>query len=432
MASHTSSQSLMSAMVHRVERVMLGPMRGDVRYNVWVETIAALLFGIFWAVVVGFMPVILRKMGATESHLAIYVVFMSLGLLFTPITAYVFQRYNIIKVSTWIWVFGRSVFVLTPFVADNVTLFMVCLGIFWICETVPSPGYVRLLEQLYPDELRGRIMSFVRIGMTLMILIMTPIAGWLLDQVNFVYILPAMSVVGWLAAAVFAKLRTVVPPPSDQSVVAVSLATPVRPPFWQMLREVGKNRPFMIFLALNVLFGCGTLIGSPLYAVVQVNRLEMNYTEVGYLNLVQSITWLLGFFFWGRITDRRGPIWVLVISMLCGAMLPFGFMVAQSMWWLVPAFIGQGLLLGGFDLGFTNTAIAVADRKRLEIYFAAVHMVSGARGILVPLLTPVLIAAQVSETAIFAVGGILIVISAGMAYWIRIPAHKEPYTQRTE
>lgn len=231
MASHTSSQSLMSAMVHRVERVMLGPMRGDVRYNVWVETIAALLFGIFWAVVVGFMPVILRKMGATESHLAIYVVFMSLGLLFTPITAYVFQRYNIIKVSTWIWVFGRSVFVLTPFVADNVTLFMVCLGIFWICETVPSPGYVRLLEQLYPDELRGRIMSFVRIGMTLMILIMTPIAGWLLDQVNFVYILPAMSVVGWLAAAVFAKLRTVVPPPSDQSVVAVSLATPVRPPF---------------------------------------------------------------------------------------------------------------------------------------------------------------------------------------------------------
>jgi MFS family permease len=188
----------------------------------------------------------------------------------------------------------------------------------------------------------------------------------------------------------------------------------------------------MVFLALNVLFGCGTLIGSPLYAVVQVNRLEMNYTEVGYLNLVQSITWLLGFFFWGRITDRRGPIWVLVISMLCGAMLPFGFMVAQSAWWLVPAFIGQGLLLGGFDLGFTNTAIAIADRKRLEVYFAAVHMVSGARGILVPLLTPILIAAHVTETAIFAIGGVLIVISAGMAYWIRIPAPQEPHTQGTE
>ena len=113
-------------------------------------------------------------------------------------------------------------------------------------------------------------------------------------------------------------------------------------------------------------------------------------------------------------------------------MLPFGFMVAQSAWWLVPAFIGQGLLLGGFDLGFTNTAIAIADRKRLEVYFAAVHMVSGARGILVPLLTPILIAAHVTETVIFAVGGVLIVISAGMAYWIRIPAPQEPHTQGTE
>jgi MFS family permease len=278
---------------------MLGPMRSDVRYNVWVETIAALLFGIFWAVVVGFMPVVLRKMGATESHLAIYVVFMSLGLLFTPVTAFIFQRYNIIKVSTWIWVFGRSMFLLTPLVATNVNLFMVCLGIFWICETVPSPGYVRLLEQLYPDELRGRIMSFVRIGMTLMILLMTPVAGWLLDQVSFVYILPAMSIIGWLASAVFARLRTVTPAPTDDQ--AINTPRTSRLPLRQIMGEIGRNRPFMVFLALNVLFGCGTLIGSPLYAVVQVNRLEMNYTEVGYLNLVQSITWLLGFFFWGRI-----------------------------------------------------------------------------------------------------------------------------------
>jgi MFS family permease len=321
-------------------------------------------------------------------------------------------------------------FLLTPLVATNVNLFMVCLGIFWICETVPSPGYVRLLEQLYPDELRGRIMSFVRIGMTLMILLMTPVAGWLLDQVSFVYILPAMSIIGWLASAVFARLRTVTPAPTADQ--AINTPRTSRLPLRQIMGEIGRNRPFMVFLALNVLFGCGTLIGSPLYAVVQVNRLEMNYTEVGYLNLVQSITWLLGFFFWGRITDRRGPIWVLVISMLCGAMLPFGFMVAQSAWWLVPAFIGQGLLLGGFDLGFTNTAIAIADRKRLEVYFAAVHMVSGARGILVPLLTPILIAAHVTETAIFAIGGVLIVISAGMAYWIRIPAPQEPHTQGTE
>lgn len=431
MSIQSSLQSGLSAMVHRVERRMLGPMRSDVRYNVWVETIAAVLFGIFWAVIVGFMPVVLRKMGATETHLSVYVVFMSLGLLFTPITAMVFQRYNIIKVSTWIWVVGRSVFVLTPFITHDINLFMVCLGIFWICETVPSPGYVRLLAQLYPDELRGRIMSFVRIGMTLMILLMTPVAGWLLDRFNYVYILPCMSIIGWLASAVFAQLK-VVPLATTEPQPPVTDVQTVRVPLRQIIAEITKNRSFMVFLVLNVLFGCGTLIVSPLYAVVQVNRLDLNYTQVGYLNLIQSVTWLLGFFFWGRITDKRGPIWVLVISMLCGALMPFGFMVAQSIWLLIPAFIGQGLLLGGFDLGFTNTAIAIADRKRLEIYFAAVHVVSGARGILVPLLTPILIAAHISETVIFAIGGVLVVLSAGMAYWIRIPPQSATPAATTE
>ena len=78
--------------------------------------------------------------------------------------------------------------------------------------------------------------------------------------------------------------------------------------------------------------------------------------------------------------------------------------------------------MGGFDLGFTTTAMALADRKRLEIYFSVVHLVSGVRGIVIPLLTPLLIVANVSEIVIFGVGGFCILASAVLAFWIRIPA----------
>lgn len=73
-------------------------------------------------------------------------------------------------------------------------------------------------------------------------------------------------------------------------------------------------------------------------------------------------------------------------------------------------------------MGFTTTAMALADRKRLEIYFSVVHVVSGVRGIVIPLLTPLLIVAQVSEMVIFGVGGVCILASVVLAYWIRIPA----------
>lgn len=406
--------SLFTAMLHRVEHRMLGPMSAELRHNVWIETAASMLFGLFWATSIGFFPVILRNMGASSDQLSVYVVFQSLGLIFTPISAALFQRYRIIKLSQKFWYVGRSMLLLVPFVGTNVNLFMVLVGIFWICELVPAPGYVRLLERLYPDNLRGRIMGFVRIGMTAAILTMTPIAGWLLDQFGYTIILPAIALCGLAANYVFGKLV------GNDAPAAVE-SSHVRPTFRQVMTELGRNRPFVIFLIMNTIFGCGTLIGAPLYAVVQVSRLQLSYTEVGYLGTLQSVTWLMGNFIWGGLIDKRGPLFVLMISILCAALMPLSFMVAQSFWWLVPAFICQGLVLGGFDLGFTNTAIALADRSKLETYFAALHLVAGVRGIAIPLLTPVLMVAEVNEYYIFAAGGVMVLLSALLVYRIRMP-----------
>ena len=406
--------SMFRAVLHRVEHRMLGPMSAELRHNVWVETVASMLFGLFWATTIGFFPVILRNMGASGDQLSVYVVFQSLGLIFTPFSAALFQRYRIIKVSQVFWYIGRGTLLLVPFVGSNVNAFMVLVGIFWICELVPAPGYVRLLERLYPDNLRGRIMGFVRIGMTAAILTMTPIAGWLLDTFGYAIILPSIAVAGLIANYMFGKLI-------GNDAPAVREEKHVRPTLGQILAELSRNRPFVIFLILNTIFGCGTLIGAPLYAIVQVSRLQLSYTEVGYLGTLQSVTWLLGNFVWGGLIDKKGPLFVLMISILCAALMPLSFMVATSFWWLVPAFICQGLVFGGFDLGFTNAAIALADRSKLEIYFSALHVVAGIRGIAIPLLTPILMAARVDEFYIFAAGGVMVLLSALLVYRIRMP-----------
>lgn len=393
---------------------MLGPMSAELRRNVWVETFASIFFGMFWATTIGFFPVILRNMGATSDQLSIYVVFQSLGLIFTPISAALFQRYRIIRVSNIIWYVGRSMMLLVPFVGNNVMLFLVLVGIFWVCELMPAPGYVRLLERLYPDNLRGRIMGFVRIGMTSAILLMTPTAGWLFDRWDYQIVLPTIAVFGLAANYIFGKLRgNDAPTPPDPSRHA--------PTFREVMSELSRNRAFVMFILMNTIFGCGTLIGAPLYADVQVAKLKLTYTEVGYLGTLQSITWLLGNFVWGGLLDKRGPRFLLLLSILCAATLPFSFMIATSFWWLVPAYICQGLVLGGFDIAFTNTAIALADRTKLEIYFSALHVIGGVRGIAIPLVTPLLVAAHVDYTYIFGAGGALVLLSALLVYRIRMP-----------
>ena len=62
-------------------------------------------------------------------------------------------------------------------------------------------------------------------------------------------------------------------------------------------------------LRLSVLLGF--LMGLPLFAVVQVDRLQLSYSEIGYLGLAQSICWLLGNLYWGRLLDRRGGLWLM-------------------------------------------------------------------------------------------------------------------------
>jgi hypothetical protein len=43
----------------RLERALMGSFPKDVRRNVWVEMIASIWFGIFHAIAIAFMPVVL-------------------------------------------------------------------------------------------------------------------------------------------------------------------------------------------------------------------------------------------------------------------------------------------------------------------------------------------------------------------------------------
>ena len=44
----------------------------------------------------------------------------------------------------------------------------------------------------------------------------------------------------------------------------------------------------------------------PLYPLVQVDRLQLSYSQIGLLGLVESLTWCLSYLLWGRTIDRRG------------------------------------------------------------------------------------------------------------------------------
>lgn len=392
----------------RLERFLFGGLPERVRYNTRFDLAGALAYGAFFSASLAFMPVVLRRLGASTTELALYVTLTYVGQLLSPLSLSLLRRMSPMTFATVVWALGRAILVFGLFVNEAPWL-LVLAGIFWIAEALPGPAYSQIMQQSYPPAFRGRAMSGVRIGTTVAVLLLTPFAGQMLDRFGHQLLLGIASFFGVLSIILFAYMRPIVPagpPPTGFSL----------PTLFRLLRG---DRRFALYLGTLIVYGFGAVMPLALYPVVQVNRLQLSYTQVGYLAVTQSLFWLLGYLFWGRLLDRRGAAWVLRIGILLAAIIPFTYIWAHSAWFLLPAFIAQGLLQGAFELGVTNISIELADNGRVLEYTALQTAAIGFRGMLAPFLGAALLQIGLPEPFFLGLCVLLILVAVVMMGAVR-------------
>lgn len=390
----------------RIERMLFGPLPEAVRRPAHIDLIAASCFGVFIAACLSFLPVVLRRLGATTEMLALYIAFNYVGLLISPLGMRVLKRVPTLEFAVVSWTIGRGSLVLALF-AQRAEWLLALTCVFWVCESLPAPAYTRIMTSVYPREYRGRAMSGVRIGMALVIVLTTPLAGAMLDRVGSPIVFSIVALFGIAAALLFQSMPYV-----DAPAPALAADAPRKHSgLWRVLRA---DRTFALYLGTLVCYGLGGVMGAALYPVVQVNRLGLSYTDIGTLSLVQSVFWLAGYAFWGRVLDKRGAIWVLWVNMGLVAVVTATYIFADSIWTLLPAFIAQGLVQGGFELGATNANIELTRGEQVLEYAVLQNIAIGARGIVAPLIGSALVAAGVADTTVFTLATVLVLISLAM------------------
>lgn len=394
-----------------IERAVFGALPEPVRFNTRIELTATVTYGAFYAASLAFLPVVLRRLGASTDQLALYVSLTYLGQLLAPLGLSLMRRFGALRFATVWWGLGRGLFGLAWFVADPAGLLGLAL-VLWVAETLPSPAYAQIMQQMYPPAYRGRAMSGVRVGMAVMVLLLSPLVGWLLDRVGHQPLFVVAALFGVVAAALFALVRPVAPAAPPPPKLAAR----------EMLRLLGSNRPFAVYLLALTVYGLGSVMVLPLFPVVQVSRLGLSYTEIGALGLLQSVFWLAGYTFWGRVMDRRGPAWLLGLAMLLMAAVAGTYGLATNIWTLAPAFVAQGLLMGAFDLGAFNTAIELAEPDRVPEYTALQTAVIGLRGMVAPSIGAALLAAGLPMGWLFGLCVALILVATLILRAARPPA----------
>ena len=384
----------------RFEMRMVGVLPVQVRTSMHIDLFRGCAVSIMTSILL-FIPVILGRLGASAEVIASYYSAGYLGVFSTGVCLWLMRKWGMRVVSLASWTVGRFVLFVGAFVTSAVGIAIVgTLHSFleqWVEAVKP-----KLLEHLYPVQLRGRIMAFVQLVSACVIVFITPVVGFILDRSGHPVLMVVAGGFGLIATLLVSQIMARV----GDRVFVVDYESSV------FVSGLWRDRAFVLFLISLVLFGVGSLMPVSIYAIVKVGRLGLTFYEIGLLSFVQSGAWVIGLLVGGWLTDRFGGLRCLQGVFLINTMFILPYVWAWNGWMLVPSFIAIGLVSAGMELWVTYTIIELAEPGLLPEYTAVCMMAIGGRGLIAPLIGVGLLRNGVSEPSLLIFGAMLSVCAA--------------------
>jgi MFS family permease len=370
-----------------------------VRRNAAVDFVAAVLFGAFGGLTTPFIPVMGRRLGASALEVSLLVAAPAIVLLLSLWWVRLLPGANPVRQVVWPHAIGRAMFFLMPLIRTP-AFYVAFIVAYHAIASVGMLAYAQVMRSVYPDEVRGRIMALVRVGMAVAWIAGSLAGGQIMEHVAFQWVFAAAGVFGVASALVFRAVRMgAVEPPL------------VRPGISRTMEVLRENPAFRRFLLAFFVFGFGAWLMSPAVPILLVDLLHATNFQVGLLGAITSGTWLLAYYYWGRMIDRRTAAGTLGTIFLIGGISPILYAVSPNAWVVQGAGVTEGLTSAGIDLGWLTAILQYAPAGEVRHYLAIYNTLVGLRAATAPFLAGLLIP-LISVRWIFAASCLLILAGA--------------------
>jgi MFS transporter, DHA1 family, inner membrane transport protein len=366
-----------------------------VRRNFVWDASGALGTGLFTALVINFLPVIARREGADPLLLAA----LAAGP-FAANTLAIFFGFWVppeshrVRFVSLLLLGGRALFLVGLVSSRPMSLLFMGLGM-WLTMALVAPQQVDVWRGTYPQRLRARVLGYLRVLQTLATAIGAPLGGMLIEMLGEGRMLSIGALLGMLGAGGYSRVRS-------QPIAASQRFTPMA-----SLRLLAEEPRYRRLVQAWVVWGLGSFMATPLYAIVLVDRFQASYADIGVLQLVGSISGLLAYFALGHYLDRRGGFAATPIGLLLVAMVPVVYLCAPNVSILAIGYILLNVGNSASDLGWQVALISrVKDEHRLR-YQAAHTSITGLRGVAAPFLGSLALGLGVDTGPVLAVSALL-------------------------
>lgn len=385
-----------------------------VRQNFRIDLFSAICGGVYVAVLVAFMPVVVRRMGGSATEVALVVASPFIGHLCSPIFAYAFAHLPLVRVVAGTVTLSRTVFLVGVLVATTPLMLAVTTVASWIISIANVAAYTALMQGMYPDSERAQAMASVRIGAAISGIVAAAVAGTLIDAVPAQWVFAAAALVALPGALNFFRVQ------NDGT------STPHgRRPAREIARDVWADQRYRQLLIAFTVFGWGNLMNVAIYPIMLVDHFDASNSFVGILAAVQLATMIVAYLFVGRMIDRGSSLRQTFLATLLVLLVPIGYLVAPVSWALLPVAAVAGITIASSELTYHTNIVQVAPTGRTAEYAAAQSFLLGVRGTAAPFAASALLG-FVDTRAVLAVGLLFMVAgTAIMARTLRGEARRE-------
>ncbi len=240
---------------------------------------------------------------------------------------------------------------------------------YWLSLSLGGPFHLRLWGSMYPARVRGRVVGFIGSGRAAAAAVAALAGGILADRFGGTTAVALAGLVGLVCALAYAGLRA----PNAERPAMFSAR--------ESLRAL-RDRPVLSRIAVaQGFYGGGLIAAAPLYAIVNVDRLDLSLADVGIIGIITAGATTLCFLLWGAVADRRGPLVAMRIGSALGLVGLIAYALAPQVSVLWVAAIAAGAGSASIDVGIAS---AVSDHTPLASRAAAMagwNAITGARGI---------------------------------------------------
>lgn len=256
---------------------------------------------------------------------------------------------------------------LVPFVVQGqaaIYALMLLFGLRTFFLNFSNPAWTSFTAHLVPIRLRGRYFSSRNFAIGVVTFITVPVVGYLIQWLGNPGGYQAGFALAFVAGMVGLAYFAAIPEPEE----ADAPAAPAEkgPGLGEMLR----NRPFLVFTAVALIWNLALQIAAPYFNVFLVNDLGAGSGIIGMTSAINSVSALIGQRWWGRRYARLGDMGIFRISGLVIPILPLLWAVIQEPWQVGLINSIGGFVWAGYTLAQFNLLLSMTPDRGRERYVA--------------------------------------------------------------